>query len=81
MYGTNNFLLFVTYGGISFRFRWLLPSGLAPSRSYNFVQLLPERYSNLIKRIVVHVDHIDSYTGKIYETWHRLRQLLILCVL
>ena len=65
LYGTNTFLLFVTYGGISFRFRWLLPSGLAPSRSYNFINLLPERYLHLIKRVVVHVDHVDSYTGMI----------------
>lgn len=65
LYSTNTFLLFVTYGGISFRFRWLLPSGLAPSRSYNFIKLLPERYLHLIKRVVVHVDHVDSYTGMI----------------
>jgi hypothetical protein len=65
LYGTNTFLLFVTYAGISFRFRWLFPSGMAPSRSYNFINLLPERYLYLIKRVVVHVDHVDSYTGMI----------------
>ena len=65
LYSTNTFLLFVTYGGISFRFRWLLPSGLAPSRSYNFLGLLSERYLHLIRRVVVHVDHVDSYTGMI----------------
>ena len=76
LYSTNTFLLFVTYGGISFRFRWLLPSGLAPSRSYNFVELLPQRYLRLIKRIVVHVDHVDSYTGKFCVAPRDLTHLL-----
>lgn len=65
LYGSNTFLLFVTYNGISFRFRWLLRSGMAPSTSKNFIQNLPERYRHLIKRLVVHVDHVDSYTGMI----------------
>ena len=66
VYGTNTFLLFVTFNGISFRFRWLLPSGLAPSRSYNnFPELLPPRYMRRIKKVFVHVDHVDSYTAMI----------------
>lgn len=65
VYGTNTFLLFITYGGIQWRFRWLLPSGLAPSRSYPFLELVPQRYMRLIKRLVVHVDHVDSYTSMI----------------
>ena len=65
VYGSNTFLLFITFSGITFRFRWLLPSGLAPSRSYPFLELLPERYLRLVKRVVVHIDHVDSYTGMI----------------
>lgn len=65
MYGSNTFLLFLTYNGISFRFRWLLRSGAAPIASKNFVDNLPERYRHLIKRIVVHVDHVDSYVSTI----------------
>ncbi|TKA29024.1 hypothetical protein B0A50_03436 [Salinomyces thailandicus] len=65
MYSTNTFLLFLTFSGITFRYRWLLLSGAAPSRSYPFLELLPERYLRLIKRVVVHVDHVDSYTGMI----------------
>lgn len=65
MYGRNTFLLFVTYSGITFRFRWLLPSGLAPSRSYDFLDLLPDRYLRLVRKVMVHVDHVDSYTGMI----------------
>ena len=74
IYSTNTFLLFITFAGIKFRFRWLLPSGLAPSKSYDFIKefpgerivtLLPQRYMRLIRRIVVHVDHVDGYTGMI----------------
>lgn len=65
VYGTNTFLLFITFSGITFRFRWLLPSGLAPSRSYSFLELLPQNYSRLVRKVVVHVDHVDSYTGMI----------------
>lgn len=65
IYGTNTFLLFVTYSAIQWRFRWLLPSGLAPSRSYLFLELLPQRYMRLIKRVIVHIDHVDSYTSMI----------------
>lgn len=65
IYGTNTFLLFVTYNAIQWRFRWLLPSGLAPSRSYLFLELLPQRYMRLIKRVIVHIDHVDSYTSMI----------------
>lgn len=65
VYGDNTFLLFVTFSGISFRFRWVLSSGLAPSRSYDFLELMPQRYLRLVKRCVLHVDHVDSYTGMI----------------
>lgn len=73
LYSTNTFLLFVSYAGVKFRFRWLLPSGLAPSKSYDFLtpprttipNLLPQRYMSLIKRVVVHVDHVDNYTSMI----------------
>ncbi|KAK3716815.1 hypothetical protein LTR37_006165 [Vermiconidia calcicola] len=50
---------------IKWRFRWLLPSGMAPSRHFKFLELMPEKYMRLIKRVVVHIDHVDSYTGMI----------------
>ena len=65
VYGRNTFLLFLTYADIKWRYRWLLPSGQAPSRNYPFLELLPERYMRLLKRVVVHVDHVDAYTGMI----------------
>jgi len=38
---------------------------LTPSRPYEFLDLIPATYLRLIKRLVVTVDHVDSYTGQI----------------
>lgn len=65
VYGTNTFLLFVSYTGIDFKFRWLLPSGMAPLRQYPFLDLLSERYIRLVRKVSVNVDLVDSYTGMI----------------
>ncbi|KAF2170718.1 hypothetical protein M409DRAFT_63800 [Zasmidium cellare ATCC 36951] len=65
MYGRNTFLLFVTYAGITFRYSWLLPTGMTPNRHYSFLELLSEKYMTRIKRVIVNVDHVDSYTGMI----------------
>lgn len=65
VYGTNTFLLFITYAGVTWRYRWLLPSGITPSRSYDFLELMPARYMRLVKKVILHVDHVDSYTGMI----------------
>lgn len=65
IYGTNTFLLFLTFADITFRYRWLLLSGAAPSRHYKFLDLLPHKYLKLVRRVVVHIDHVDSYTGMI----------------
>lgn len=65
LYGRNTFLLFVTYAGITFRYSWLLPTGMTPNRHYPFLELLSEKYMTRIKRIIVNVDHVDSYTGMI----------------
>lgn len=65
MYGESTFVVFVAYDSITFRFRWSLPNGLTPSRPYEFLDLIPATYLRLIKRLVVTVDHVDSYTGQI----------------
>ncbi|KAK0859326.1 hypothetical protein LTS02_009316 [Friedmanniomyces endolithicus] len=66
VYGSSNtFLLFLTYEGIKWRYRWRLPSGQAPMRNYPFLELFPPRYLRLVKRVVVHVDLVDAYTGMI----------------
>lgn len=65
LYGSSVFELFVTYDSITFRSRWLLPSGLAPTRHDSFLMLIPPRYLRLIKQLQVTLDHVDSYTGMI----------------
>ena len=65
VYGRGTFLLFLTYAGIKWRYRFLLPSGMAPSRNYEFLDLMPERYMRLLKRFVVNIDHVDAYTRMI----------------
>ncbi|KAK4895047.1 hypothetical protein LTR27_006914 [Elasticomyces elasticus] len=65
VYGTNTFLLFLTYEGIKWRYRWLLPSGQAPMRNYPFLDLMPPHYMRLVKRVIVHIDLVDGYTGMI----------------
>ncbi|KAL1590612.1 hypothetical protein WHR41_00564 [Cladosporium halotolerans] len=65
VYGGNTFMLGVTFSKITFRFRYLLPSGMAPQREYAFIELMPERYLRRLRRIMVSVDHVDSYTGMI----------------
>lgn len=65
LYGDNTFVIFVAYDSITFRFRWLLPNGLSPNRTYDFLELIPSKYLKLVKRVIVTVDHVDSYTGQI----------------
>jgi len=65
VYGNSTFMLFLTFSGISFRYRYLLPSGMTPNRSYSILELLPDKYLRRIRNVVVHVDHVDSYTGMI----------------
>ena len=65
VYGSNTFLLGVTFSNITFRFRYLLPSGMAPQREYAFLDLMPARYLCRLRRVFVSVDHVDSYTGMI----------------
>ncbi|KAK6429393.1 hypothetical protein LTR95_014460 [Oleoguttula sp. CCFEE 5521] len=64
IYGTNTFVLFVTFSGIVVRFRCRLPSGVTPTKTQPFLDV-PEMYIKRIKRVIVHVDHVDSYTGMI----------------
>lgn len=65
LYGENTFVVFVTYDKITFRFRWFLPWGLCPNTTPDFLDLIPPKYLKLIKRLIVTVDHVDSYTGEI----------------
>ncbi|KAK5107080.1 hypothetical protein LTR62_001864 [Meristemomyces frigidus] len=63
VYSRNTFLLFLTYSRIDWRYRFLLPTGMAPTKTFPFLEVVPERYRRLVKRVVVNVDHVDAYTG------------------
>lgn len=65
LYGENVFVLWVSYDTIQFRFRWVLASGLAPSCTFDFLQLVKGRYLGLVRKVVVTVDVVDEYTGMI----------------
>lgn len=63
--GRNTFHLGVTYSTISFKFRYLLPSGMAPQREFALLERLPKKYLRRIRRVLVSVECVDSYTGMV----------------
>ncbi|KAF2716287.1 hypothetical protein K431DRAFT_206131, partial [Polychaeton citri CBS 116435] len=63
LYGENTFLLLVDYSGVIFKFRWLSAAGLTPHSTFNFFTDIPRKYMIRLKRAIVYVDHVDSYTG------------------
>lgn len=66
VYGGNPFIVFISFAGISIRFRFLLSSGLAPTfYKDDFLDWMPRHYRVRIRNLVVHVDHVDQYTGQI----------------
>ncbi|GAM86839.1 hypothetical protein ANO11243_048590 [Dothideomycetidae sp. 11243] len=65
LYGASIFVLFVKYSTITFRYQWLLASGLTPTSDMDFLESFPPRYLNLLRQLTIYVDHPDSYTGMI----------------
>ena len=65
IYGSSTFVLDIAYDSIKFRYRWLLPSNLTPSRSYSFLDHFSQRNLLRIKNYIINVEHVDSYTGMI----------------
>ncbi|OCL13574.1 hypothetical protein AOQ84DRAFT_103115 [Glonium stellatum] len=65
IYGASTFVLDVAYDSIKFRYRWLLPSNLTPSRSYSFLDHFSQRNLLRIRKYIINVEHVDSYTGMI----------------
>ena len=65
LYGDSIFVVFIAYDSIKFRYKWFLPSGLTPSRHFDFLDLISPRYLRFIRQLSVTVDHVDSYTGMI----------------
>ena len=65
VYGWNDFILFIDYERIDFRYRYLRSSGATPAQNLPFLKTLAPKYMRLIKRVVINVDHVDSYTGMV----------------
>lgn len=66
LYGHNTFVIEISYNRIDFRFRWLLPvSGLSPNTAFSFLDHFSQRNLQRIKKYLVHVEMVDSYTGMI----------------
>lgn len=65
LYGDSVFVIFVKYSSITFRYQWLLPSGLTPTSDMELLDTFPMKYLQLIRQLHVSVDHPDSYTGMI----------------
>ncbi|ORY09920.1 hypothetical protein BCR34DRAFT_602510 [Clohesyomyces aquaticus] len=65
IYGENVFVIDVAFDSIKFRYRWLLPSNLTPSRTYSFLDHFSQRNLMRIRNYVINVEHVDDYTGMI----------------
>ncbi|KAI9874679.1 MAG: hypothetical protein M1830_009421 [Pleopsidium flavum] len=65
LYGNSTFVVDVDWDAISFKYQWLLPSGLVPSRTMRFPDDIAARNVPLIKRLHIRVHHVDSYTGMV----------------
>ncbi|GME43152.1 hypothetical protein GTA08_BOTSDO08930 [Neofusicoccum parvum] len=66
LYGHNTFVIEIAYSRLDFRLRWLLPdSGLTPNRAFSFLDHFSQRNLQRIRKCLVHVEMVDSYTGMI----------------
>ncbi|KAK5169248.1 hypothetical protein BJ546DRAFT_962837 [Cryomyces antarcticus] len=63
IYGSNTFVLTVSYDRVTFKFRFLLATGLAPSKDYSFLEHFSARSIARIRNYSITIDHVDSYTG------------------
>ena len=63
--GTNTFVLEVDYDGIRFQLLRLMScSGLIPKETPQFLDKIARPNMKFLKNVIVHVNHVDSYTGK-----------------
>jgi hypothetical protein len=65
LYGSNTFVLDVTFQKIAFRYRWRTENGLTPSRAIDWLEHFSQRNLLRVKRYVVNVESVDDYTGMI----------------
>lgn len=65
LYGSNTFVLDVTFGTINFRYRWRTANNLTPNRTYAFLEHFSQRNMRRMRRFIVNVESVDDYTGMI----------------
>ncbi|KAF1850973.1 uncharacterized protein K460DRAFT_274944 [Cucurbitaria berberidis CBS 394.84] len=65
LYGSNIFVVDVTFDTINFRYRWRTANNLTPNRAYQFLDHFSQRNLLRIKNYVVNVESVDDYTGMI----------------
>ena len=65
MYGINTFIIDVGYDFVTFAYQWILPSGLVPKTTIALLEKFPKRNLALIRRYLIRVHMVDSYTGMI----------------
>ena len=63
MYGKALFVIDVAWDGVTFAYQWLLPTGLVPKARLAFPASLAWRNLGLVKKLLVRIHQVDSYTG------------------
>lgn len=62
IYGSNVFVIDVTFDTIRFRQRWRTANNLTPSRDYSFLDHFSQRNLMRIKNYIINVEHVDDCT-------------------
>ncbi|KAF2651378.1 hypothetical protein K491DRAFT_781890 [Lophiostoma macrostomum CBS 122681] len=66
IYGSNTFVLHITFDSIKFRYQWMVANtNITPNGTKDFLDYFSQRNLLRIKNYVVNVEHVDDYTGMI----------------
>ena len=65
LYGNSTFSIDVEWDSITFKYQWILPSGLVPTRTMKFPDDFAVRNVSLMRRLKIRAHHVDSYTGMV----------------
>lgn len=66
LYGENTFVVDVKFDSVMFRYHWwVVPSYVTPTRWHPFGTLLSDENRKKIKRLIIHIECPDEYTGMI----------------
>lgn len=72
IYGSNMFVIDVSFNSINFRCRWRTANNLTPNRAILFLTHFSQKNLMRIKNYIINVEHVDDYTGMIkYNTGGR----------